>query len=81
MIKITTLSGGRNSQFPLSLSSADIFRFGASIPRRKYGRMVKPLMPVDPKKCRYCKLGWNCPTHGERNKTDDIVLEAPKDSQ
>ncbi len=55
---------------PQTLSLPLPFRFGAAIPRRKYGRMVKPLMPVDPKKCRYCRLGRNCPIHGEPKSTE-----------
>ncbi len=34
------------------------------MPRRKYGHMVRSHQAVPPEKCRYCKLGWNCPVHG-----------------
>ncbi len=59
------------SEQSLHLCPSDPFRLGASIPRRKYGRMVKPLMPVDPKKCRFCRLERNCPIHGEQKIADE----------
>ncbi len=34
------------------------------MPRRKYGRMVKPMpVQVKPEKCRFCKAGRPCPVH------------------
>ncbi|HWM53671.1 MAG TPA: hypothetical protein VNP71_11000 [Thermoplasmata archaeon] len=32
-------------------------------PRRKYGRMIKPLPVTKPEKCRFCKAGKPCPIH------------------
>jgi hypothetical protein len=55
----------------LFLSLLELYRIGACIPRRKYGRMVKPLMPVEPKKCRFCRLGRNCPIHGEPKGSEE----------
>ena len=37
-----------------------------NMPRRKYGRMVKPVPPVPEEKCRYCRLGMNCPVHKKK---------------
>ena len=36
------------------------------MPRRKYGRMIKPMPVLDRKKCRICKAGRPCPVHGEK---------------
>ncbi|HEY7587358.1 MAG TPA: hypothetical protein VIB49_01240 [Thermoplasmata archaeon] len=33
------------------------------MPRRKYGRMIKPLPATKPEKCRFCKAGRPCPVH------------------
>ncbi|MEW5936382.1 MAG: hypothetical protein AB1665_00995 [Candidatus Thermoplasmatota archaeon] len=35
------------------------------MPRRKYGHMVGACPPTPREKCRYCRLGWRCPTHME----------------
>jgi hypothetical protein len=40
------------------------------LPRRKYGHMVRSHQPVAREKCRYCRLGWNCPVHG----TEEAVV-------
>jgi len=37
-----------------------------SMPRRKYGRMVKDIPPVPEDKCRYCRLGMPCPVHKKK---------------
>ena len=37
-----------------------------TVPRRKYGRMVKPCPPTPEDKCRYCRLGLNCPIHKKK---------------
>jgi len=37
------------------------------MPRRKYGRMIKPMpTAVEKRKCRFCKAGRPCPVHGEK---------------
>ena len=36
---------------------------GTDTPRRKYGRMIKPLPVTKPEKCRFCKAGKPCPIH------------------
>ncbi|HKZ48689.1 MAG TPA: hypothetical protein VJ397_07895 [Thermoplasmata archaeon] len=36
---------------------------GDLLPRRKYGRMIKPLPIYDEKKCRFCRAGRTCPVH------------------
>jgi len=37
------------------------------MPRRKYGRLIKPMpIAVDPKKCRFCKAGRPCPVLEEK---------------
>lgn len=36
------------------------------MPRRKYGHMVKSIMPVPEDKCRYCRLGRPCPIHKKK---------------
>jgi len=36
------------------------------MPRRKYGHMVMPIMPVKEDKCRYCRLGIPCPIHKKK---------------
>jgi hypothetical protein len=36
------------------------------MPRRKYGKLVKAIQPVPPEKCRYCRLGMNCPIHKKK---------------
>jgi len=36
------------------------------LPRRKYGHMVKSIMPVTEEKCRYCRLGRPCPIHKKK---------------
>ena len=36
------------------------------MPRRKYGRMVKSVPPTPEEKCRYCRLGMNCPVHKKK---------------
>jgi len=36
------------------------------MPRRKYGRMIKPLPATKREKCRFCKAGRPCPVHSER---------------
>jgi len=46
------------------------------MPRRKYGRLQKPIPPVKEDKCRYCKLGWHCPVHGK--KAPAVQQPAPK---
>ncbi len=33
------------------------------MPRRKYGRMQKPIPPVPPEKCRLGRLKRPCPLH------------------
>ncbi|MGA8274989.1 MAG: hypothetical protein WB852_01665 [Thermoplasmata archaeon] len=33
------------------------------MPRRKYGHLRKPIPPVAPEKCRFCRLGRRCPVH------------------
>jgi len=33
------------------------------IPRRKYGRMQKPMPVYDLKHCRFCRAGKPCPLH------------------
>ena len=40
------------------------------MPRRKYGRMIKPMpTQVKPEKCRFCKAGRPCPIHKKDNAT------------
>ncbi len=39
---------------------------GTSVPRRKYGHMVKAIPPVAEDKCRYCRLGIPCPVHKKK---------------
>jgi hypothetical protein len=34
-----------------------------TVPRRKYGRMQKPIPPVPPERCRLCRLHRPCPAH------------------
>ena len=36
------------------------------MPRRKYGHMVKAIPPVKEEKCRYCRLGIQCPVHKKK---------------
>jgi hypothetical protein len=36
------------------------------VPRRKYGRLTKAIPPVPVEKCRYCRLGMNCPVHKKK---------------
>ncbi|HYY47759.1 MAG TPA: hypothetical protein VFA17_03655 [Thermoplasmata archaeon] len=36
------------------------------MPRRKYGRMIKPLPVTKREKCRFCKAGRPCPIHSEK---------------
>ncbi|MEM3396735.1 MAG: hypothetical protein QW620_02290 [Thermoplasmata archaeon] len=40
------------------------------MPRRKYGRLQKPIQPVPKEKCHFCRLGRPCPIHksGEEKK-------------
>ncbi len=33
------------------------------MPRRKYGRLRKPIPPLKREKCRLCRLGRPCPLH------------------
>ena len=40
------------------------------MPRRKYGRMVKPMpTAVERRKCRFCKAGRPCPIHKDEERT------------
>ncbi len=34
------------------------------IPRRKYGRLTRPVPPTPKEKCPQCLLGRPCPIHG-----------------
>ncbi len=44
------------------------------MPRRKYGRMIKPMpTQVKPEKCRFCKAGRPCPIH----KKDGTTSSSP----
>ncbi len=38
------------------------------MPRRKYGRMQKPIPPVAPEKCRLCRLPKPCPIHARSGR-------------
>ncbi len=44
------------------------------MPRRKYGRMIKPLpVQVKPEKCRFCRAGRPCPIH----KKEPVTPSSP----
>ncbi|MDE1819590.1 MAG: hypothetical protein KGJ23_06250 [Euryarchaeota archaeon] len=45
------------------------------MPRRKYGRMQKPIPPVNPEKCRFCRLKRPCPLHGKSAKENPSFPE------
>jgi len=40
------------------------------MPRRKYGRMQKPIPPVPREKCRLCRLKRPCPLHPRSNPSE-----------
>ena len=48
------------------------------MPRRKYGHMVGPCPPTPVEKCRACRLGHPCPTHGLKQKPDYKALAKKK---
>jgi hypothetical protein len=48
------------------------------MPRRKYGRLRKTILPTKPEKCRYCKMGWKCPVHSEEETKASHELEQKK---
>lgn len=45
----------------VTLNSFEVI--SSTVPRRKYGRMVKPFKAVPQEKCRLCRLKIYCPEH------------------
>lgn len=47
-----------------------------SLPRRKYGHLVRPHQPVPREKCRLCRLGYACPVHMDVKEIEERRAEA-----
>jgi len=48
------------------------------MPRRKYGRLQKPISPPPPEKCRACRLGLPCPIHDKNYGANAVVQDRKK---
>ena len=49
---------------------------GGTLPRRKYGHLVRTHQPVPKEKCRLCRLGYTCPVHMDKEEIEERRAKA-----